>query len=65
MTSAEVDVACVSISIGIACFDQRTRLEDCYKRADESLYLAKQHGKNQFHYAVEENVDCTLAEKMK
>lgn len=41
----------VSISIGIAAVDQHARLETCFKRADESLYLAKRNGKNQFHYA--------------
>lgn len=65
VTSADVDVTSVSISIGIAGFDQHTRLEDCYKSADEALYLAKQHGKNQFHHAADEAADRALDEKVR
>lgn len=52
VASADVVVAGVSVSLGIAAFDGSASLEDCYKRADESLYLAKMNGKNRFHYAA-------------
>lgn len=51
VSKADVSVASISVSIGIAAFDADVSLDTCYRRADESLYVAKSSGKNQFHFA--------------
>jgi len=45
------EVAHVSASIGITLFpDDATEIEELIKNADQAMYAAKQHGRNQFQY---------------
>ena len=45
----EVQKVCVSSSIGIALYpDHGSSYEDLFKKADQSLYYVKQHGKDGF-----------------
>jgi len=56
------EVAHVSASIGITLYpDDATEIEDLLKNADQAMYAAKQHGKNQYQYFTASMQEAALA----
>jgi len=58
----EDEIAHVSASIGITLYpDDATDIEDLLKNADQAMYAAKQHGKNQYQYFTASMQEAALA----
>jgi len=51
-----------TVSLGVSALsDHETSLDDAVARADQALYLAKQHGRNQVRWASCEAQEHVLA----
>jgi diguanylate cyclase (GGDEF)-like protein/PAS domain S-box-containing protein len=49
------DMSHISASIGVSLYPfDATSVEDLIRKADQAMYVAKQSGKNQFHYFTQE-----------